>query len=586
MSSKKRRNRKKYILFWVAFKSSIIAFMMLMIMLLVLILLDNSEKKVVEEPNPAIEEPITVNVPGTVTEPEGQNTDTVDETKENEQKPIEETVEETTENNVDVEKGPFSIDMKFASNEGDEFIVRYRQLSQNSEKHGKEYREDSSKAMSELCTCFAEGTTDSEEENAKNGWHEFETNKQNYELTGLLPDKEYEIHILDKKTNEEYLPKFTVKTEQYGFGDPFRSMDAFLILSTRDEYTGKILEKGEPVSVKMSSSNGCNNTAVKPVKDLGLYSDVSQSEQIGTVKKGSDLKVMVDTDGHYCYLSKDGKYLLRVKDEDGNKGWVNAGFIMVDVNGLFCPDDSACGIHINRTNAEASIFTAGGSGKSVDVTSDEETRYDCLSNGDYGDFLNAGGYNAINNVTGTKLANYGSKNQLPVIWYMALELRQCQKNALENGYALLIYEGYRPYSASKQVSGNLTQQGVLSKNEYDTNLAQGFLSDKTYDWSYYISKASRHNKGTAVDLTLVAINSSTELGEEVGMQTKMHTLDFRCNMLFNNWQADLLSDIMMGHGSNLECLSVRSEWWHFQMKNSRTDIYPYIGEYEYYDIVF
>ena len=57
-------------------------------------------------------------------------------------------------------------------------------------------------------------------------------------------------------------------------------------------------------------------------------------------------------------------------------------------------------------------------------------------------------------------------------------------------------------------------------------------------------------------------------------------------MLYNNWEADLLSDIMMGHGSNLECLGVKSEWWHFQLKKGRTDLYPFIDKYGYCDFEF
>ena len=70
------------------------------------------------------------------------------------------------------------------------------------------------------------------------------------------------------------------------------------------------------------------------------------------------------------------------------------------------------------------------------------------------------------------------------------------------------------------------------------------------------------------------------------MQTKMHTLDFRCNMEYNTWAADLLIDIMTSHGSNLEYLRDKQEWWHFQLQTELTGLYPLIDQYGYSDIIF
>lgn len=582
-----KHKRKKSNILWTAFKSSIVVVFLLMLLLILVILIGYKEPGNVKDESEDLEI-VYLNLPGMRNEEETIVKEDVNQIDEDQNSNSDETeTEETMVASIEETiTGPFDITVKWVKDSEDGYIVKYRQVSSSSEKHGKANREDNSMSMSEICTCFAEGSEDSGIEDANHGWHSFETDKGSFDITGLTPGREYEVHIL-YKNNEEYHPKFHVTTASSGYGDPFLSIDAILTLSTRDENTGKVLDRGSSTSVKMSSVNGCNGVTVKPVISLPVYSDADKSEQLASVAAGSELKIMVDTNLHYCYLAPNGDYYVRVKnDTDNIQGWVNARFLMVDAYGLFKVDDTVCGIHIDRTNAKGSIFTAGGNGNSVDITSEENSRYDCLADGNRSVFLNSSGYNTINNVTNQKLANYGSENQMPVIWDLALELIQCQKNSLENGYTLLIYEGYRPYSASQQVSGNLSGQGILSNVVYNTNLAQGFLTDKTYDYSYYISKASRHNKGTATDLTLCKVNSLTELGNEVNMQTKMHTLDFRCNMLYNNWQADLLSDIMMGHGSNLECLSVRSEWWHFQMNNSRTDIYPYIKDYNYYDIVF
>ncbi len=92
--------------------------------------------------------------------------------------------------------------------------------------------------------------------------------------------------------------------------------------------------------------------------------------------------------------------------------------------------------------------------------------------------------------------------------------------------------------------------------------------------------------GVATDLSIVRIDSATELGEDAHMQTKMHTLDFRCNMAYNTWEADRLTDIRAGHEATLVYLGLRQEWWHFQLRYTRTDLYPYISSIKYEDFAF
>lgn len=480
-----------------------------------------------------------------------------------------------------------SIELSWADTSGVGYIVKYRLIANsNGEHHGKTYTEDGSRAMDNICTACFEGADTSEIENSEHGWLVKEVNEPSIALTGLHTSSEYEIHIeYNNESEEEYLPSFIVATGSNGYCDPFMGIDCILNISDRDSM-GNVISRTASATVTASSADGCIGVEAKPIMGTSFYDDPELSSKTIDLTAGTKLTIIDNEEGNHCYLSPSGQWALYAEDEEGNKGWVNARTLLIDVKALFEADNYIYGIQTNRTNAYSSIFTSGGNAHAVNTSDIPETRYDSISVNDINYYLYVDGYNVIDGITGEALPNYGSPYQMPVIWDLALELIQCQKNALENGYTLLMYEGYRPASTSLAVSGQLSGLGYLSTEAYGTNLAQGFLVGGSYNVSYYIAQKSRHNRGTATDITLMRFNSIDELGEEIEVQTKMHTLDFRCNMQFNTWEADLLTDIMIGHGSNLEYLSIRSEWWHFQLKNDRTDLYPLISLYGYSDIVF
>lgn len=469
------------------------------------------------------------------------------------------------------------------------YDVLYRAVANsNGEHHGKNYTEDQTHHMSDLCTAVYEGADESTIQDEEHGWIRKTTRDPNMVITGLSPNVTYEVHIMYSNSSlGEYVPQFELTTANYGYGDPFKSIDSFITVSDRDMDTGVILTKGETVCVPMSSPYGCLGVAAKPIMDTTLYEVCTLESSAYNIAKGTSLVVVSDELGYYCYRTYDGVWTLHVQANGGYTGWVDARTLMIDVKGLFSPENDIYGIQVDRTNAYSSIFTCGGNGKAVDMTSEASTRYNALTGGNSrSTFLNVSGYNVIDRITGVSLPNYGSKDQMPVIWDLAVELIQCQKTALENGYTILMYEGYRPLATSDAVRTELSNQGYLSHAAGGTTLAQGWLTGTTYSVGFYIAAKSRHNRGIATDLTIMRLNSIGELGEEAHMQTKMHTLDFRCNMQYNTWEADLLTDIMIGHGSHLEYLSYRQEWWHFQLNTNLTNLYPLIDKYDYVDFVF
>jgi D-alanyl-D-alanine dipeptidase len=110
---------------------------------------------------------------------------------------------------------------------------------------------------------------------------------------------------------------------------------------------------------------------------------------------------------------------------------------------------------------------------------------------------------------------------------------------INQGYRLKIYDAYRPYSATVKMFG-------LAKNKsYVASPSQG----------------SRHNRGCAIDLTLV--NAKT--GEELAMPTPYDDFTERASPNYKALPQDviknrnLLIQTMKAHGFSV----FHNEWWHY-----------------------
>jgi len=146
------------------------------------------------------------------------------------------------------------------------------------------------------------------------------------------------------------------------------------------------------------------------------------------------------------------------------------------------------------------------------------------------------GYATTNNFTGKKIYTMArAYARRPV----AEALKKIQTDLKKQGLELKIFDGYRPYSAT-----------VLFYETYH---------DTTYVASPY--KGSRHNRGCALDLTL--IDSTT--GKELQMPTEWDS--FKKEAWPTTPVADpvirknrkTLIDVMEKHGFKVNA----SEWWHF-----------------------
>lgn len=125
--------------------------------------------------------------------------------------------------------------------------------------------------------------------------------------------------------------------------------------------------------------------------------------------------------------------------------------------------------------------------------------------------------------------------RLPV----AAALAEVQRELKKSGYELKIFDGYRPYSATVKF--------------YEV------YGDTTFVASPF--RGSRHNRGCALDLTIV--NSKT--GEELKMPTGYDSFEEAASPTYpiKNKEVrknrDYLIKVMEKHGFKVYA----SEWWHF-----------------------
>ncbi len=125
---------------------------------------------------------------------------------------------------------------------------------------------------------------------------------------------------------------------------------------------------------------------------------------------------------------------------------------------------------------------------------------------------------------------------------VARQLVEVQKELRQMGLGLKIWDGYRPLSVQKK----------MWKKVPDPR----YVADP--------AKGSNHNRGAAVDVTLVDKN-----GKELEMPTGFDDFTEKAGSNYPNVSEtakknrELLKKIMMRHGFK----PIKSEWWHFNHKN-------------------
>ncbi len=133
-------------------------------------------------------------------------------------------------------------------------------------------------------------------------------------------------------------------------------------------------------------------------------------------------------------------------------------------------------------------------------------------------------------------------------------LRQVQDELYKKGLALKVYDAFRPFS----VTCNIWH--LVPDRRYAANPRKG----------------SNHNRGLAVDVTIVDIKT----GKELDMGTPFDNFTDTAHHAFTALPAQVLANrkllkgVMWKHGFGM----VPTEWWHYQWKN--------VDDYEVIDLDF
>jgi D-alanyl-D-alanine dipeptidase len=124
----------------------------------------------------------------------------------------------------------------------------------------------------------------------------------------------------------------------------------------------------------------------------------------------------------------------------------------------------------------------------------------------------------------------------------ALALRDVESDLSAQGLGLKIFDGYRPYSITERM------WEPIRNPDFVADPAQG----------------SRHNRGAAVDLTLIDLKT----GEEIAMPTPYDAFTPKAAQSYIDLPADVIAnrsklrDVMTRHGFD----PLPTEWWHFDFR--------------------
>lgn len=353
-----------------------------------------------------------------------------------------------------------------------------------------------------------------------------------------------------------------------GFNTSTKTFKALASGKTTIKATSKDKKKSETfnINIKVNTKNSGSSfnetivgSTIWPIVKVTLYktSDLkTKASTVSALTKGTVKEVKGDIFKITCA---------------NNTGWVNAKYLMINL------PDVRSDIKYNITNAYSSIFKIGSTQNKCQIKSynsyqTKDTKYtkDSVS---------------IKNITGKKLYTYDNDKTLdgkkynsklkrnefvcPVLYKFAKEIGKAQNIALQNGYCLKVYDGYRPQEVCNSFWTNT--QSTVNSNKKANWLTSARVSGNgtCYTNGYtnltcFVAKGiSDHARGYAIDITMVYNKS----GKEIGSQSSMHDLSSNSVKWVNqgnktSWrtnQTDVLHTIMTSVGMK----PLAYEWWHF-----------------------
>lgn len=169
-------------------------------------------------------------------------------------------------------------------------------------------------------------------------------------------------------------------------------------------------------------------------------------------------------------------------------------------------------------------------------------------------------YHGYNNFVGAPVDRYEAPVAI-LTGEAATALKNVSDTCRDMGYALKIFDAYRPQSAVNHFLRWVKEpESGQTKTAFYPNIAKTQLFK-----SGYLATKSGHSRGSTVDLTLVDLAS----GQELDMGTPFDFLDPQSNFNAKDltyeqiYNRNLLRTIMEAHGF----LPYDKEWWHFTLNS-------------------
>lgn len=145
-------------------------------------------------------------------------------------------------------------------------------------------------------------------------------------------------------------------------------------------------------------------------------------------------------------------------------------------------------------------------------------------------------YATTNNFTHQRIYQQGRAfARLPVV----LALKEVQADLKAHGLGLKIYDAYRPYS--------------ITEKFYEVTPDTNFVADPR--------KGSKHNRGCAIDLSLIDLKTGKELDMPTGFDnfTRKAAANYPDLPQQEIANRELLRSVMQAHGFT----AIPTEWWHY-----------------------
>lgn len=169
-------------------------------------------------------------------------------------------------------------------------------------------------------------------------------------------------------------------------------------------------------------------------------------------------------------------------------------------------------------------------------------------------------YSTIHNFTGEIVAGYKAQKAY-LASAPAKALCEVQKKALDLGYSLKIFDGYRPVKAVSffQKWAKLPETNPEIKKMYYPKFTRLELFEQGY-----IAKQSSHSRGSAVDLTLYDLKIGKDLDMGSGFDYFDDISHTESNKVTEVQRKNrmLLKELMEGHGFK----NFSQEWWHYSFR--------------------